>query len=384
MANIADALEDKYISRAADLERLKESVRQRSLGYLRELQTELERQIRDISPTEPAAPSWRRRRLEKLLAYVKVTIREAYSAARSAANREIRPLVREQAGFTVSTLNSALGVDIASVTLTPERISALMSDTLIEGAPSGDWWSRQESNLLRKFEDQIRQGVLQGETNAQLVQRVRGTATGKREVYWLNGKRKVYVEFAGGIMETGTRQAEALVRSSVQAVSNEANLETLRQNSDIVQGVQAVVTLDLRTTTICIGRSSAVWDLETGKPISGTTESFPGAPPWHWNCRTFLIPYLKSWESLRRKQLPPGKHNKILEIEPTTRASMDGQVAAGTSYEAWLRSKPKSVQLEKLGPTKYELWQENKITFTDLVNQRGRPLTVAELQEKYA
>lgn len=184
-------------------------------------------------------------------------------------------------------------------------------------------------------------------------------------------------------METAVRQAEALVRSSVQAVSNAANYETLLKNSNVVRGTQTVVTLDLRTTTICISRSSAVWDLKTGRPIQGTAEGFPGAPPWHWNCRTFLIPYLYSWETLRKKPLPKSTHNKILEIAPTTRASMDGQVATGTSYEKWLASKPKSVQLDKLGPTKYKLWKSDKITFTDLVNQQGRPLTVAELQERH-
>jgi hypothetical protein len=193
----------------------------------------------------------------------------------------------------------------------------------------------------------------------------------------------VFVEFAGGIMDTGTRQAEALVRSSVQAVSNAANYETLKRNSDAVRGVQAVVTLDTRTSDICIARSSAVWDLETGNPISGTSEKFPGPPPWHWNCRTFLVPYLYSWETLRRKDLPVGKHKKILEIPPSTRASMNGQVAAGTSYETWLKKQPKSVQLDKLGPTKYELWKSDKLTFTDLINQQGRPLTVSELKQKY-
>lgn len=381
--NISDTIADRYTARAADLQRFSEHVRLRTLGYLEQLRIDLENEIRRVDPSAPALTKFKERRLKKLLDSVNDTIRVAYRDMERASREEIRPLVSDEARFAVSTLNGAVGVDIASVQLTGPQITALMSDTLIEGAPSAYWWRRQEGAMARRFADQMRQGVLRGETNAELVRRVRGTATGKRDSYWIDGKRKTFVEFSGGIMDTGTRQAEALVRSSVQAVSNAANYETLQANSDVVRGTQAVVTLDTRTTTICVARSSAVWDLKTGNPISGTTETFPGPPPWHWNCRTFLIPYLYTWETLRRKDLPAGTHKKILEIPQSTRASMNGQIAAGTSYEAWLKKQPKSVQLDKLGPGKYKLWTEDKLTFTDLINQRGRPLTVKELEAKY-
>ena len=74
---------------------------------------------------------------------------------------------------------------------------------------------------------------------------------------------------------------------------------------------------------------------------------------------------------------------KIDEIPKSTQASMDGQVAEDLTYEQWLRKKPKAFQIEKLGPTKYELWKEDKISFTDLIDQTGRPLTVAELKESF-
>jgi len=377
-----DQIINQYTSRAVDLQRFSEQVRLKTLGYLKQLSIDLAAEIHRADPSAPALTKFKRQRLEKLFENVKDIIRVAYRDINLVANAEIRPLILEESGFTVDALNRALGVNIAEIQFTGPQISALMSDTLIEGAPSSDWWARQDRALAQKFEDQMRQGILRGETNAELVRRVRGAATGKRSVYWLGDERKVFVEFAGGIMDVGTRQAEALVRTSVQAVSNAANYETLRQNSDIVRGVQAMVTLDLRTTVICMARSSAVWDLDSGNPISGTTEIFPGPPPWHWGCRTFLIPYLYSWETLRKKKLPAGKHKKILEIPASTRASMTGQVAAGTSYETWLKSQPIDVQKDKLGPGKYNLWKKGKLTFTDLINQKGRPLTVAELKNR--
>jgi len=381
--NTSDRIVDRYISRTVDLQRFSEEVRQRALGYLRQLEIELAEEIRRIDPSAPALLKFKEQRLNKLLEQVRTVIRPTYSAMESSVAAELRPLVADEARFAVDTINRLLTVNIADITLTGPQITELLSNTLIEGAPSSAWWGRQEQSLYRAFEDQMRQGILRGETNSELVQRIRGMPTGKRSAYRIDDERKVFTDFAGGIMDVGMRQAEALVRSSVQAVSNAANYETLKRNSDVVRGVQAVVTLDTRTSAICMARSSAVWDLKTGNPIQGTSEQFPGPPPWHWNCRTFLTPYLYSWETLRRKDLPAGEHKKILEIEPSTRASVDGQVAAGTSYEAWLRKQPKAVQLDKLGPGKYDLWKSGNLTFTDLINQQGRPLTVRELKQRY-
>lgn len=379
--NISDELADQYIDHAVNLQRFTEDVRQRTLGYLEQLERDLVEQLRVTDPTQPALSRFRKQRLEKLLELARATIKTAYGDMARGSAKEIRPLVEIEGDFVVKTLNDAVGVDIASVKWTPEMINSIMSDTLIEGAPSREWWSRQSANLTKSFEDQMRQGVLQGEPLSTLVQRVRGKATGKRNVYWIDDKRKVFVEFKGGIMDTGTRQAEALVRTSVQAISNEARLQSFQQNSDVINGVQALVTLDGRTSTICIARSGAVWDLETGEPIQGTTEPFPGAPPWHWNCRTALIPYLYSWEELSGKDLGKRKNKKIGEIPKSTQASMDGQVAEDLSYEQWLKKKPKEFQIEKLGPAKYELWKKDKLTFQDLISQTGRPLTVQELKE---
>ena len=381
--NISDQIADKYINNSVNLQRFDADVRQRTLGYLEQLERDLVSQLQEADPTQPALSRFRKDRLDKLLKETRGTIKTAYADMSKAANKELRELPRIEADFTVKTLNLSIGVDIASVRFTPETLRAIASDTLIEGAPQNIWWSRQKEARIRAFSDQMRQGVLQGEPLSTLVQRVRGKATGKRHTYFIGDERKVFVEFAGGIMDTGTRQAEALVRTSVQAIANEARMQSFQQNADVIQGTQALVTLDSRTSTICISRSGAVWDLETGKPIQGTTESFPGPPGWHWNCRSTLIPYMYSWEQLSQRNLGARKNKKIDEIPKSTQSSMDGQVAEDLTYEQWLKKKPKAFQIEKLGKGKYELWKEDKISFTDLIDQTGRPLTVAELKESF-
>jgi hypothetical protein len=85
---------------------------------------------------------------------------------------------------------------------------------------------------------------------------------------------------------------------------------------------------------------------------------------------------------LSGRDLGERKKAKLDKMPESTQASMDGQVAADLSYERWLRKKPKKFQIETLGPGKYELWKKGELTFTDLISQTGRPLTIKELEEK--
>ena len=69
------------------------------------------------------------------------------------------------------------------------------------------------------------------------------------------------------------------------------------------------------------------------------------------------------------------------EIPPSTRASMDGQVAEDLSFDDWLSKKPKAFQDKMLGPGRAQLYRDGKITLTDLVDLRGNPLTLEALEE---
>ncbi|UZV57178.1 hypothetical protein [Pasteurella multocida] len=71
------------------------------------------------------------------------------------------------------------------------------------------------------------------------------------------------------------------------------------------------------------------------------------------------------------------------EIPESTRASMDGQVKANITYEDWLKNKTKAQQDEILGKGKADLWRNGVITFRDMLDQSGRPLTLKELREQF-
>jgi hypothetical protein len=167
----------------------------------------------------------------------------------------------------------------------------------------------------------------------------------------------------------------AITRTAVQTVAKDARLASLEANADIIKAVQWVSTLDSRTSDICIVRSGKTWEFPSFKPIDHKIP-WNGGPPAHWNCRSTFIPITKSFEELTGGAIKD-------RVEPATRASMDGYVAADLTFDAFLRSKPPEFADEMLGKGRAELWRSGKITLNQLLDQRGNPLTLAELISKY-
>ena len=97
-----------------------------------------------------------------------------------------------------------------------------------------------------------------------------------------------------------------------------------------------------------------------------------------------MLPWLRSWEDLAREHGGNVEIAKKLDkIKPGQRAAMDGPVAGDTDYDTWFRSLTKERQLEILGPGRYQMWKDNKLSFSDMVDQSGNPMTLADLRAKY-
>lgn len=372
MPNASSKLADAFTGRGIDLLRFDANERARVLGYLQQLSEEITRILQRIDPTGVNQTRYRAQRLKKLQAEIKTTIKSAYGTIDKDTRRGLSGLARIEGNFVQSSINSAVGFGLIDSALTAEAVRAIVGSALIQGAPSSEWWSRQAEALQKAFADQIRMGYGAGESVGEMVRRIRGRATGKRHMYIdpRTGKKRWYVGFKGGIMDTGTRQAQALVRTSVQTVAAEARRRMYKDNDDVVKGIQQISSLDGRTTNICKAYSGASWDLDFN-PINGTALAYGTGVPRHWNCRSTEIPVLKSYRELGLD---------IDEMPPSTRASMDGQIAEDITFDQWLSWKDEDFQNKTLGHGKAALWRSGKITLTDLVDGTGRELTLKELE----
>jgi len=238
--------------------------------------------------------------------------------------------------------------------------AAIVNNSLIEGARPVTWWTRQANDLHENFMNEMRTSLENGEGIQKATTRIVGGTIDGVQV--------------PGIMDTARRNAQTLARTAINKFTNEARIESFAANDDIIKAIEQISTLDNRTSEICIAYDGQVWANTPGhEPIPPSTLPFNGGPPRHFNCRSTLAPVLKSWEELGI----PAK-----ELSPSTRASMDGQLPADTTFDAFLKSKTVAFQNQMLGVKKAELWRQGKITLTQLVDFRGNPLTADQLEQR--
>lgn len=264
---------------------------------------------------------------------------------------------RAQEVLRPSQIGAATAAATASVAGLPETIAAtipsskvlesLVSDVLIEGAPSSAWWKRQSQDTAFRFANAVRQGIAQGETNEQIYRRT-----------------KEITDLAG-------RNSRALVHTSIMQAASDAREATIIANQDIYKGFRHLSSLDGKTSDVCIARSNLEWDFDH-KPIGHNLPWHP--PPVHWNCRSVLMGLRKTFRELG-----------IDADEPTgrTRSSAEGQIDRETSFDSFLKRRTKEQQDEQLGKGRAQLWRDGKLTLRQLLDQSGNPLGLDELLVKY-
>lgn len=254
---------------AVDVERFSRAEAFRLAVMLAELQEELTVEIARVDPTGVERAPFRRARLEKLLAVVTPTIAATYRKISGEQARGLRSFAKFQAGETVDLINDVARFELVTDGVNPDLLRSLVKDTAIEGAPLADWWAKQGSDLTFRFRREMTSGVLQGETVGELANRVKGGGRGEQARV--------------GIMQTSRREAQALVRTSVNQVSNNVRRLTYEENDDVVKAVQQISTLDGRTSDICKAYSGKQWSLPDYRPIDHDLP-WNNGPPRHVNC----------------------------------------------------------------------------------------------------
>lgn len=205
-------------------------------------------------------------------------------------------------------------------------------------------WS---SGTLEAVEGVLRNSAAQGWTIQDTVRRIKGT------------KARGYQD---GIAEGMRRQIEALVRTSVQHVSNTARGAMFEANADIVTGVRWISTLDNRSCQTCRSLDHRVFPLEKGP-----------RPPAHISCRCVTVSELGDGIDL---------------VGSGTRASKGAaggeQVGAGKTYYSWLREQPASFQDAAIGKTRGKLLRNGGLSADEFarlnIGRNFEPLTLEEMR----
>jgi len=217
----------------------------------------------------------RERHLSALIAAGGVLIGAAYRDINKLTNARLIQTAIHAAEQTEQALSVYLKV--RSLKVSEEYAKALASNMLVDGAIQRDWWATQAQNVRQRFTRAMREGLSYGEALPDLIRRVRG----RREN-----------QFKDAILNIPTRQAQTLARTSLQTVAQQGRLEQFRKHSDVIQYIVLSATMDDRVTPECRDRNLKKYTLD-GEPV-GHDIPFNNGPPYHYNCRTQLMPETKS------------------------------------------------------------------------------------------
>jgi len=370
---------DEIITHSLHLERMKVDVKVRVFTFLKQLEAELVQDLVKIDPTGAKAKTFQVARLRALLRQTRESIKTYYSKSSVTHATALTDTAKKESEFAKLAVDKAIGVDLSTVALTHDQLLAVTGNTIIQGAKSRDWWAKQAGDTTERFKLSMQLGVARGETLEQLVARVRGT------------KAKGYTD---GVMAVSRRNAEALVRTSVQAVANKAREDTFKANTDVIKGFVWLSTLDGRTSPFCIQRAGLRYDM-LYQPIGHSIPWLEGPGRIHWGCRSSSTAILKSWDELAGKTIRTGgrpsdiesmfrrrlsekgmSEEQVSRALMNSRASMDGYVPKDISFADWLKGKSAEFQDGVLGAKMATLWRSGRITTADLVSTAGRELSV--------
>lgn len=345
MATVNESLLDATISHSIGVQRYSTATLRKIIAILNRADKDLVDEITKRGPDS----SWTARRLNLLLNAIRDINAETYAALKKELNADLYSLASYEAEFQQNMITSLAPIKLDIVTPTAAHLKAAVDSRPFQGRILSEWYDGLEAGAQTRLRGVIRMGVVEGQTVDQMVKKITGTAS---------------LQYKDGVQEVSRRGAEALVRTAVNHTVNVARTDTYQANADVIKGVQWVSTLDSRTTLLCASRDGQVFPIDSGP-----------RPPAHINCRSSTVPVLKSWKEMGIS---------LSEAPEGTRASMDGQVAASTTYQSWLEGKSAAFQDDILGPTKGKLFREGGLTLDKFVDRNGAEYTLDELRKREA
>jgi hypothetical protein len=340
---------------AIAFERFSVDMTARIMTRFEEMERDLVAAMLDLDYQAPRNETQRKARISQLMTVAEDIVGNTYDDISDDMVTDLRTVAEVSEGSTINALALVLGAafvvgKLRGVPL--ERLHEISDDARFDGALISEWLEHQQDDTMFRFQRVIMDAEANGLDIGDVVESIRGARAAQRQ---------------DGAFQTARRNVETLIKTFVMVVVTQARLETLRINSGeegAVIAVGQISTLDSRTSDICIAYAGRRWTVPDYEPI-GHTLPFNGGTPRHPRCRSQIVPIISR----------DSKPNSATDYGP---------VPAKWSYEDWLRSRPADEQKDILGATKYDLWRKGKMNFRDLVDQRGNPLSVAELVRRFS
>lgn len=355
---VNDRLRDEAIAHGLFVSRYSTGVAKRMVKVLNQSDAELTARLLVAMDSLPHE-SFTVRRLESLLGSVRQINEQAIASMHTTLADELMQFARHEAGYQLSLFDSLLPSEIKRhyplQGITPEMVYAAAMAQPFQGRLLNEWADNLREDRLARITNTVRRGYLLGDTTEAIARQVRGQAN--------NG-------FQDGALQMSRANAASISKTAVNHLAATARTSFAEANGDIVKGKQWLSTLDNRTTHLCIVRDRLRYTLDN-KPVGHKVPYLQGPGKIHFCCRSTETLITKSWRELGID---------ADEMDEGTRASMDGQVPADTTYLEWLARQPEHRQDEVLGPQRAGLYRAGKVRLSDMFTDKGEWISLARLK----
>lgn len=344
MASTPNQLVDQATRHAVYLERYKSSAIKDYTALLKKMRKSV------LAELDGEITEWSRTRLNKQLAAIKASVKEASAPIEQVMKKQVADLSSYETGFEARSLNN-IGVNydfdlpsekqlLAAVYSEPLQATGPYQGKLLDPFIS-DWSPR----TIGRVQGAIRLGFAQGKTTQQLIRDL---------------------DAADGAFDVSRRDWENVVRTGLAHTANESREAVWESNSDIVKAYKIVATLDSKTTSTCRSLDGKEYPIGKGPK-----------PPFHINCRTTTVAVLDD----RFSMLDAGGTRSARSLQTGKVVS----VPVNETYYGWLGRQPAKVQDSIIGETRGKLMRNGGLSserFSELqIGKQFEPLTLDEMRK---
>lgn len=375
------------------------SVQRLAAGNVKKVNTVLgkaDRELTKLVNERAVVGDFTSERYKALLADVR-DLRVATLKDIAAVNREdMRMLARTEQDAAQAMLSSVIPVRLDFAVADVSRLNALVTQHPFAAGTNqartlDQWWSGLATADASRITSALQMGLIQSETVAQMARRVMDAT------------------------DMTKRNAEAVVRTATNHVSNRAREEFFKENKDIITALMWVSTIDGRTTVICMDYDghyapldSDSWD---GVPMPHLETPYT-RPPAHVQCRSYMVavlsangiaqrmpdrPYVRdartrevrerdfraeakakagaNWKGMSDKQ----RTAAVRDIRQAWARENIGTMPGKVTYSEWLKTQPASFQDKVLGKGRADLFRGG-MTLDKFVDRKGGELTLKQLR----
>lgn len=382
---VNELLLDALIRHQTYLLRYSESLRNRMNSMLARTEDTLGMLIRDkLRNATGLSSSSEVRRMEALLEAVTTLRNGAWADANTFLLDEMAELGYQEPIHMSGVLQAVAPVVVETVLPPARQLRAIVNSRPFDGALLKDWAAGLQREDIRRIHGAIQLGMIAGEGSEAIARRVIGTNA-------LRG--------TDGVLQMTRRQVEAITRTAVQHIANNARNDFMVENADVLTGEMFVATLDSRTTPVCRANDGKVFSVGKGP-----------RPPLHIACRSLRVAsfdgevlgqrpakasttkqLLREYSDAKklprvskRDDLPRGMKGDYDEWARKRVRQLTGQVPRATSYQTWLKGQTNTFQDDILGPTRAKLFREGGLTLDKFVAADGSELNLSQLASKHA